>query len=520
MSMTRNFGVLTSSFMGQPASDLDMFTYGMIALRAAMDGGVDVTGLVSRVGGFLVLNAGLFSNPTVSARFESLFGDGATGAAVTGGLGLRFAMPVGALVTNPDGSIASLTGDLADQDVTGGGAAFHTTFFDAANLATALALAGAMTPVDLRAASDRMRAFLTRDSAVSYSYIGSAVAETAETGFGWNSVDTGAGDDFIRINALGTGTLNGGIGRDLLDGWALDAIHALRVDLTAHTAGAGTSATAFSVTGVEDVVGGNGDDVIRGDGLGNLLDGQGGDDVLRGEDGNDRLVGGEGDDTLQGGGGRDIQDGGAGNDLQVAGTGGGTQRGGDGSDTLDGGSGNDSQYGGRGDDRLNGGAGNDLQEGGNGSDSLEGGDGNDRQDGGGSSDTLNGGNGDDTQAGGAGRDTLIGGAGNDFQNGGVGGDTIDGGIGNDTGFGGEGGDTFIFRTGTTQGDDHLIDFNRDQGDHIVFYDTALDITDVSIDTTSVPGQSTIIYTAEDGTTGTIRVSNATITADDILFVPP
>ncbi|QLQ17574.1 MAG: hypothetical protein HZT43_00755 [Exiguobacterium profundum] len=67
-----------------------MFTYGMIALKAAIDGGVDVTGLVSRVGGFLILDAALFADPVVSARFESLFGPGQPGRPSPAGMGSAF----------------------------------------------------------------------------------------------------------------------------------------------------------------------------------------------------------------------------------------------------------------------------------------------------------------------------------------------------------------------------------------------------------------------------------------------
>ena len=56
---------------------------------------------------------------------------------------------------------------------------------------------------------------------------------------------------------------------------------------------------------IEDAVGGPGDDVIRGNSLGNVLEGGGGDDVLEGRDGNDVLEGGAGDDRLYGGSGED-----------------------------------------------------------------------------------------------------------------------------------------------------------------------------------------------------------------------
>lgn len=501
MSMTRNFGVVTSTIMGQPASDLDMFTYGMIALKAAIDGGVDVTGLVSRVGGFLILNAALFADPVVSARFESLFGPGATGSAVTGGHGLSFFMPVGALVTNPDGSIASLTGGLTGQDLTGGSAALHTTFFDAVNLSTALTLAGSLTAGDLRSASDPMRRFLTRDGTVSYFFTGSAAAETAETGFGFNDIDTGDGNDFLRINFRGSGLLDGGLGRDALDAFAWGPTRGLWVDLTAGTAGLAANPTAYGLTGIEDVIGGAGGDRLLGDDPGNLFTGGDGNDILRGFGGNDVLIGGEGNDLCDGGTHGDRLDGGNGND------------------TLKGGGGSDRQTGGDGDDQLEGGVGNDRLDGGRGNDTLAGGDGNDTLLGGPGKDSLSGDAGNDSLEGGQGKDTLEGGAGDDTIKGGDHGDTLVGGTGNDSLLGEAGGDQFIFRTDTSQGNDSIGDFNRAEGDRIVFYDTHLTLANVTIVFNAGTGKTTITYAAEDATAGVIT-ADGNVTAADILFVPP
>ena len=115
---------------------------------------------------------------------------------------------------------------------------------------------------------------------------------------------------------------------------------AITVDLTtrAMTGARGERETPYSV---ENITGGNGDDVLLGDEANN---------TLRGGGGNDRLSGRGGDDTLAGDGGIDIADGGDGNDHLFGGDIGERLSGGAGDDLisaagrglyLDGGSGDD-----------------------------------------------------------------------------------------------------------------------------------------------------------------------------------
>ena len=123
----------------------------------------------------------------------------------------------------------------------------------------------------------------------------------------------------------------------------------------------------------------------------NRLIGGAGDDSLRGGLRHDWLEGGGGDDYLNGGSDHDWLDGGDGDDL-LSGEGG--------NDRLDGGDGHDWLYGDRrrwdgGDDRLYGGGGNDMLDGGRGDDMLYADRGNDRLDGGLGDDRLYGGPGDD-----------------------------------------------------------------------------------------------------------------------------
>ncbi len=156
------------------------------------------------------------------------------------------------------------------------------------------------------------------------------------------------------------------------------------------------------------VLGGDGDDTIKGGSGNDRLYGGAGDDYIRGGDGDDRIFGGEGNDKLKGSSGKDYIEGGAGND------------------NMNGGSGYDVLYGLSGDDTLEGGAGNDYLDGGTGNDALKGGFGNDNLVGGQGDDDLQGGFGDDLLVGCRGNDTMSGGLGQDKVISSGSGDTING----------------------------------------------------------------------------------------------
>ena len=66
---------------------------------------------------------------------------------------------------------------------------------------------------------------------------------------------------------------------------------------------------------IETVLGGSGNDNIRGGELSNLLVGNGGNDTLFRNFGNDTLLGGEGNDNLDGGPDADTLNGGSGTDT-------------------------------------------------------------------------------------------------------------------------------------------------------------------------------------------------------------
>jgi Ca2+-binding RTX toxin-like protein len=285
-------------------------------------------------------------------------------------------------------------------------------------------------------------------------------ANTLLGGNGNDSITGGNQQDRI-FGGNGNDSILGGAGNDTLDGgdgtdWA---IYASATGVVTVNLAAGTSSGAAgndSLTGIENVLGGNGDDSILGDGLANILSGGDGSDTLAGSNGDDTLYGGAGNDigdfrgfgiivtvdlvqglvfdeggttrffdiegiltstgeaTLARGGGGDTFTGGTANDLVIGGTGNDEMVGGLGDDTFDGGSGNDQILGGDGDDELSGGLGNDSFDGGTGDDLIFGGDGNDSLGGGSGNDCLQGGDFNDTFQGGPGNDTFIGGTGRDL----------------------------------------------------------------------------------------------------------
>ncbi|MEH6646863.1 calcium-binding protein [Sulfitobacter sp.] len=194
-----------------------------------------------------------------------------------------------------------------------------------------------------------------------------------------------------------------------------------------------TSIDAGSVAG--EVLGGAGNDILRG--------GSGDDDLNGGAD-NDRVFGGGGDDTLKGDVGEDIVLGGSGDDNIEGGDNNDTLRGDSGDDLIFGGSGNDNLFGGSGNDSMEGGANNDTLRADSGDDTLAGDAGNDVLFGGADNDALSGGADSDVMFGETGDDVLEGDGGSDRMYGGAGDDTLDGGANEDRMFGGSGADTFVF----------------------------------------------------------------------------
>ena len=225
----------------------------------------------------------------------------------------------------------------------------------------------------------------------------------------------GGGDDRLSGDA-NFDVLTGGTGADVLDGGADEDLVSYAERTTTQpvvaglAAGGGASGGAEdgpagardTITAVEDLQSGAGNDTLTGDDAANYLNGGAGGDVLRAAGGADSVFGGPGGDTLAGGTGADAFAGGLGVDTvtyaertatqPVTATIGGTGR--DDGGELDGPAGardtipTDVE-------RVTGGAGNDALTGSPGANVLKGGPGN------------------DTLAGLAGADQLFGGFGND-----------------------------------------------------------------------------------------------------------
>ncbi len=174
------------------------------------------------------------------------------------------------------------------------------------------------------------------------------------------------------------------------------------------------------------------------------------------------LVGTPEGDELITGDGNDLVDGLAGNDNIVTNGGFDTLRGGEGNDRLEAGKQDDSVFGDAGDDALYGHAGDD---------SLKAGEGND---------SISGNQGADTLLGNEGDDLLRGGDDNDSMNGGQGDDTLKGGNGRDIMTGYNGADTFAFELEDMMDGDIITDFEPGKDVISLDYDDISSIDDLTI----------------------------------------
>lgn len=206
--------------------------------------------------------------------------------------------------------------------------------------------------------------------------------------FGDDQLYGGAGDDTLD-GSWGKDTLDGGDGIDTATYAFYD--RGINVDLTTGVLGFPDYPGYFeTLRNIENLIGSQGNDTLKGNAVNNLLNGGLGNDELYGDAGNDSLNGGEGNDSLRGGDGDDLL---FGDNPPFA-------------QGLN--LGDDTMFGGSGNDLMVGWGGNDLMEGDNGDDALYGMDGND---------TVLGGNGRDVVDGGAGNDVLFGGNNDDILSG-------------------------------------------------------------------------------------------------------
>ncbi|WP_146038722.1 calcium-binding protein, partial [Paracoccus sp. SY] len=137
---------------------------------------------------------------------------------------------------------------------------------------------------------------------------------------GANTILGGAGADMLIATVDDVrDVFNGGAGIDTIDYSAYGS--GLTIDLAVATAvvtGSGPAAlTSDTVQGVENIIGGAGNDTFYGSNAVNSLSGGDGSDTISGNGGNDALFGGAGDDLLIGGLGVDQLTGNGGDDIFV-----------------------------------------------------------------------------------------------------------------------------------------------------------------------------------------------------------
>lgn len=140
------------------------------------------------------------------------------------------------------------------------------------------------------------------------------------SGKGRDTIFGGAGDDTIKGGGS-QDVIDGGAGRDrILYDTNMTSVH---VDLTAGrvTFPSDPAWGAETITGIEEVITGGGNDTLIGSNGGDLLVGGGNRDRIEGRQGNDTLVGDYGNDTIRGGAGDDDLTGGNGTDVLVGGAG-------------------------------------------------------------------------------------------------------------------------------------------------------------------------------------------------------
>jgi subtilisin-like proprotein convertase family protein len=196
-------------------------------------------------------------------------------------------------VTSPDGTVSQLAGN------TGGASAFDGTWTFETQAFRGERAAGTWS---VRVV-DRLEADVLTVSDIVLRTWG---ADTADDRY----VFTDAYSDRAGQAGHATDIVDDNGGSDTVNAAAVRSASEIRLD------GATGSVDGVDVrfAGIEHAIGGDGDDILAGDGGGNRLHGMRGADRLRGGDGDDALHGLTGSDVLAGGLGRDLLYGGAGSD--------------------------------------------------------------------------------------------------------------------------------------------------------------------------------------------------------------
>ena len=126
-------------------------------------------------------------------------------------------------------------------------------------------------------------------------------------------VFTGAYSDYVGVAGHARAVTDSNGGQDTVNAAALRSGCEIRLDGSRGV----IDGVGVRFSGIENAIGGDGDDSIIGDSGANRLSGMRGSDRIQGADGDDRIAGDWGDDRLLGGAGEDRLDGGRGHDAYV-----------------------------------------------------------------------------------------------------------------------------------------------------------------------------------------------------------
>jgi Ca2+-binding RTX toxin-like protein len=140
---------------------------------------------------------------------------------------------------------------------------------------------------------------------------GNDASNEITSGAGNDLVDAGAGDDLIvGGDGAGNDTYNGGTGIDTIKYTSATAGITVNLGATSNQAKSTLSGNKAGIgidqlSGIENVIAGKYNDIVKGNTGVNVLNGGAGNDTLDGSTGNDVLKGGTGKDVLYGGSGAD-----------------------------------------------------------------------------------------------------------------------------------------------------------------------------------------------------------------------
>jgi Ca2+-binding RTX toxin-like protein len=197
-------------------------------------------------------------------------------------------------------NITSVDGTIAFQRFTGGSPADTATIARLNDIDvhgnTFTGLGAGVNPVYLNPTYFGAGAVLPSGFHDAQLTIGTSGADTIVDGsIGSNAIFADAGNDTIT-GGVGNDVISGGSGTDTVT--YASATQGISVDLAAGTA-SGPDIGNDTLIGIENVVGGSGNDTLLGDNNNNELSGGAGNDQLAGRGGNDILHGGAGIDQVR-----------------------------------------------------------------------------------------------------------------------------------------------------------------------------------------------------------------------------